>query len=448
MSNERKVVWNEGTLIAPQHFQQMERYYDSLINRQYTSSHSFGWGVIDLQLNTSSLKLGKISIERIIGYLPDGNYINETIDSAPNLTLSLPANTAVEGEYIYLVWSAESSYKRNYSFIEEVNNDNIRYILKSVELEDSTDTNLAKRELLVAAPNLRLGLTKKLIDQDIKLAVAQIASVSSTGEIRLDESFIPPSLDARKNTQLNNYQSEILGLLKQKAMALAGILTNPTLSGAGDVRDFLMLQTINRYYAYLHNETSSAHATHPFKLYENFLKLYGDLSTFHVDKLNFNLLIYDHDQLSKCFKKIIVMLREVLSIVLQQRAIMIPLELRDEATRVAITPEITLLNSCSFVLAISASMPSEVLRQRIPTTIKISSVEKVRDLIAYHLPGIHIHALSTAPRELPYHSGYSYFEIDKGSELWQDLEQSSGIAIHLAGDFPDLEIECWAIKAY
>mgnify|MGYP003619107103 FL=1 len=85
MSNERKVVWNEGTLIAPQHFQQMERYYDSLINRQYTSSHSFGWGVIDLQLNTSSLKLGKISIERIIGYLPDGNYINETIDSAPNL---------------------------------------------------------------------------------------------------------------------------------------------------------------------------------------------------------------------------------------------------------------------------------------------------------------------------------------------------------------------------
>mgnify|MGYP003584937336 FL=1 len=139
---------------------------------------------------------------------------------------------------------------------------------------------------------------------------------------------------------------------------------------------------------------------------------------------------------------------EVLSIEWQQRAIITPVELRHEATRVAITPEITLLNSCSFVLAISASMPSEVLRQRIPTTIKISSVEKVRDLIAYHLPGIHIHALSTAPRELPYHSGYSYFEIDKGSELWQDLEQSSGIAIHLAGDFPDLEIECWAIKAY
>ena len=55
-------------------------------------------------------------------------------------------------------------------------------------------------------------------------------------------------------------------------------------------------------------------------------------------------------------------------------------------------------------------------------------------------------ALATAPRELPYHAGFSYFEIDKSSELWQDLEDSSGLAIHLAGDFPDLQMECWAIK--
>ena len=238
-----------------------------------------------------------------------------------------------------------------------------------------------------------------------------------------------------------------MGLLKQKAMALTGVLNNPNLSSAGDVRDFLMLQTINRYYAYMHSVTTT-HLVHPFVFFENLLKLYGDLSTFNLDKSNFNLPVYDHDRLSVCFKKIVLMLREVLSIVLQQRAMMIPLELRDEATRVAITPDSSLLTTCRFVLAISASLPSDALRQRIPTTIKISSVEKVRDLIAYHLPGIHVHALSTAPRELPYHAGFSYFEINKDSELWEDLSQSSGMAIHLAGEFPDLVIECWAIKTY
>lgn len=446
MTFERKVVWNEGTLIAPQHFQQLERFYDSLIGHQYISNHPYGWGLHDVQLNKSGLKLGIISCDHVIGYFQDGHYFNETIQSAPGLTIQAVPN--IESEFVYLVWSAISGYKKNYGFIEESDRENVRFILKSIELEDSTDITLPKRELLIATPNLRLVIGEKTSGNEIKLPIARIASVSSTGEITLDESFIPPTLNAKNNMQFSNFQSELLGLLKQKAIALAGVLTNSTLSGAGDVRDFLMLQTINRYYAYMHNISSTTQSLHPFIFFENLLKLYGDLSTFNIDKMNFNLPIYDHDHPYRSFKQLMTMLREVLSIVLQQRAIMIPLDLRDEATRVAITPDESLLSSCTFVLAVNANIPSDVLRQRIPTTIKIGSVEKIRDLIAYHLPGIHVHALATAPRELPYHSGYSYFEIDKGSELWDDLKNSSGIAIHLAGEFPELDIECWAIKTF
>ncbi|EPF74372.1 type VI secretion system baseplate subunit TssK [Acinetobacter rudis] len=445
MSIEHKVVWNEGTLIAPQHFQQTERYYDSLVNHYYAVSHAYGWGIQELVFDLSALKLGAISIDRVIGFFKDGSFFNGTLENAPNLTLNVPPNT--EDEYIYLVWAASSSYKQNYGFIEDHGSELFRYILKNVDCEDHTDLSLPKRELLVASPNLRLSLGNALNENEAKLAIAKISSVSSTGEIFLDESFIPSTLNCHANTALKQYQSEIMGLLKQKAMALTGVLNNPNLSSAGDVRDFLMLQTINRYYAYMHSVTTT-HLVHPFIFFENLLKLYGDLSTFNLDKSNFNLPVYDHDRLNTCFKKIVLMLREVLSIVLQQRAMMIPLELRDEATRVAITPDPSLLTTCRFVLAINASLPSDALRQRIPTTIKISSVEKVRDLIAYHLPGIHVHALSTAPRELPYHSGFSYFEISKDSELWDDLSQSSGMAIHLAGEFPDLVIECWAIKTY
>lgn len=445
MSIENKVVWNEGTLIGPQHFQQTEKYYDSLANQYYIVSNTYGWGIQELVLNISGLKLGKISVDRIVGFFQDGSYFDGTINSAPNLSLNAEPNT--ENEYVFLVWPANSSYKQNYRFVNDTDAEYSRFIIKNVDLEDSTDFNLPKRDLLIAAPNLRISLGKNLGENEIKLPIAKIISVSSTGEIFLDESFIPSTINAHSNSQLRNYQSEIMGLLKQKAMALAGVLNNPNLNNTGDVRDFLMLQTINRYYAYLHSVTTSQ-SYHPFVFFENLLQLYGDLSTFNLDKLNFNLPVYDHDQLSDCFKKIILMLREVLSIVLQQRAIMIPLELRDEATRVAITPDASLLTSCRFVLAINASMPSDALRQGVPTTIKISSVEKIRDLIAYHLPGIHVHSLNTAPRELPYHSGFSYFEIEKSSELWDDLSQSSGMAIHLAGEFPDLVMECWAIKTY
>lgn len=444
MTLERKVVWSEGTLISPQHFQQQERHFDSKLNHYYLSSIVYGWGINELVVNLSGVKTGVISIERVSGFFKDGSYFNETIASAPHLSLHITEQ--IENQYVYLAWSNFSGYQRNYVFNDEQQSSNARYLTLADDLADLTEPTLPKRTLMVASPNLRLCLEHQLTEDSVYMPIMHINSVSSSGEIFINEQFVPAALNMHSLQKMRDYLSEINGLLKQRSLALANILTNPTLTSTGDVRDFLMLQTINRYSAYMHH-ISSLLAVHPCEVYENLLKLYGDLSTFKVEKFNQNLPIYQHDNLKQSFDHIIRLLREVLSIVLEQRAIMIPLELRDDTTRVAITPDVTLLNNSTFVLAIQASMPSDVLRQRIPTTIKISSVEKIRDLVSYHLPGIKVHALSTAPRELPYHSGYTYFELDKSSELWGDLSQSAGMALHLAGDFPDLQMECWAIKA-
>ncbi|OUY08261.1 type VI secretion system baseplate subunit TssK [Acinetobacter populi] len=441
---ERKVVWGEGTLISPQHFQQLERYYDYQLSQYYLAGTTYGWGFQELVLNLAASRTGVLSVERLSGFFKDGSFFNETLDSAPHLTLHIPAN--IENEYVYLVWSNLSTYQRNYSFIGDREQQLSRFISSHLELNDLTELNLPKRNIVVAAPNLRLALAQDIPEGTLSLPIALVASTTNTGEVFLNENFIPPCINMQVNQRLRDYQSEIMGLLKQRAIALASILTNPSLTSTGDVRDFLMLQTINRYSAYMHH-ISTILSIHPCQVYESWLKLYGDLSTFKTEKMHMDLPVYHHDQLQASFEHLVRLLRDVLSIVLEQRAILIPLEIRDEATRVAITPDRTLLNSCNFVLAIQASMPSEVLRQRIPATAKIGSVEKIKDLVSYHLPGVRLNALSTAPRELPYHAGYSYFELDKSSELWADLNNSSGMAIHLAGDFPDLQIECWAIKS-
>ena len=443
MQQQRRVLWGEGTLIGPQHFQQQEAYYDELLASYYAVVSPYNWGYVELQLNVSGSKTGIISVDKIKGFFKDGSFFDETSFSAPNLTIQVPAN--LENEYIYLVWSNYSAYQNNYSFVNEPLGKDSRFLMKDIDLLDMSEVNLPKRNIVVVSPNLRLVLTKDLPDNANYLPIAHILSSNSTGEVFLNDAFIPPMLTMDANQKLQDYQAEVFGMLRQRMQALARVLTNPSLMTTGDVRDFLMLQTINRYYAYMHHITSSL-ANHPCEVFEQWLKLYGDLSTFKKDKMSLDLPIYNHDQLNDCFESLMQHLRDVLSIVLEQKSILIPLELRDEATRVAITPDTTLLNSCNFVLAINASMPSEVLRQRLPATIKISSVEKIKELVANHLPGIKVHALATAPRELPYHAGFSYFEIDKSSELWRDLEESSGLAIHLAGDFPDLQMECWAIK--
>lgn len=444
MTSERKVIWGEGTLISPQHFQQQERHYDAQISLYYLAQRAYGFGIQDLVFNLSGLKTGILAVERVSGFFKNGTYFNETLDSAPLLKIQI--TEPIENQYIYLVWSNFSGYQSNYDHLDESGSHSSRYITDAKELSDYTEPTLPKRMVMLAAPNLRLSLERDLTDDAMYMPILHISSMTSSGEIFINENFIPACINMQSHQRLRDYQSEMVGLLKQRSLALANILTNPTLTGTGDVRDFLMLQTINRYSAYMHH-ISTLPSIHPCDVFENWLKLYGDLTTFKPEKFNQNLPIYHHEDLKQSFDHLLRLLREVLSIVLEQRAIMIPLELRDDTTRVAITPDITLLNSCTFVLAVQASLPSDTLRQRIPTTIKISSVEKIRDLVSYHLPGIRVHALSTAPRELPYHAGYTYFELDKGSELWSDLNQSAGMAVHLAGEFPDLQMECWAIKA-
>jgi type VI secretion system protein ImpJ len=139
-------------------------------------------------------------------------------------------------------------------------------------------------------------------------------------------------------------------------------------------------------------------------------------------------------------------LRRSLSMVLEQTAIPIELQDRKYGVRVAIIPDQELLRSAGFVLAVTAQMPSEALRVRFPTQVKIGPVERIRDLVNLQLPGISLRALPVAPRQIPYHAGFNYFELDRGGDLWKQLERSGGLAMHIAGEFPGLDMEFWAIR--
>ncbi len=79
--------------------------------------------------------------------------------------------------------------------------------------------------------------------------------------------------------------------------------------------------------------------------------------------------------------------------------------------------------------------------------MKVAPVSKIRDLVQLQLPGIMLRAMPVAPPQIPWHAGYSYFELEKGSELWHEMDKSGAFALHLAGEFPGLDMEFWAIRS-
>ena len=89
---------------------------------------------------------------------------------------------------------------------------------------------------------------------------------------------------------------------------------------------------------------------------------------------------------------------------------------------------------------------TEELARRFPAQVKTGPVEQIRELVNLQLPGIGLRQLPVAPRQLPYHAGFIYFELERNSELWKQMSSSGGFAFHVGGEFPGLEMEFWAIK--
>ena len=173
----------------------------------------------------------------------------------------------------------------------------------------------------------------------------------------------------------------------------------------------------------------------------------GELSTF-VSKTKRPPAFpqYRHDDLQSAFIPLFAGVRQCLSMVYEQTAIGLELVEKKYGIRVAQISDRSLLDSAVFVIAARANLPEATLRTHLPAQVKIGPVERIRQLVNAAMPGIGIKALPVAPRQIPYHSGFCYFELEKNGEFWKELQNSGGFALHLGGDFPGIELEFWAIR--
>jgi type VI secretion system protein ImpJ len=208
----------------------------------------------------------------------------------------------------------------------------------------------------------------------------------------------------------------------------------------------MMLQLINRLEP-LATHLSQMQGLHPVKLFSEVVQMVGELSTFvNNNKRPPVFPPYLHDNLQTTFMPAMSALRQCLTMVYEQTAISLALVEKKYGIRVAQIPDRTLLNTAVFVLAVRADVPENTLRTHFPAQVKIGPVERIRQLVNAAMPGIPLKVLPVAPRQIPYHAGFTYFELERNNNFWKELSQSGGFALHVGGDFPGLELEFWAIR--
>lgn len=443
MSSAGKVVWSEGMFLRTQHFQQQDRYTERLVRQRVDGLTPFPWGLRHLTINRSLLELGKFALEQCGGVFEDGTPFDIPIDVSHPQPLDLSVGLTDTVVYLCLPVQHPGSAEIE---IGGVFASSARYTAGEVDVIDAISGSNATARIRTASLRIRLMLGSDDRSGYHSLGLARIIEVSADKRARLDPSYIPPFMAIAPSEALAGFVNEVQAMLHHRGEALAPRVSGSSSHGVGEIADFLLLQVINRAEPLLAH-LARLPGLHPERLYATFLELAGDLATFTAPrKRPDEFAAYRHDDLEHVFAGVMLALRRSLSAVIEQSAIQIPLQDRKYGIRVGVIADKTLLTTAGFVLVVKAAMPEEAIRRSLPALIKIGPVEQIRELVNVQLPGIRVQPLAVSPRQLPYHSGAVYFELEPGSPIWKGLASSGGIATHLSGDFPDVTMELWAIR--
>lgn len=444
MSWKNRVAWSQGMFLQPHHFQQEGRYFERALDAARMAVSPNAWGFARLEIDESALAIGRIAISSASGILPDGTPFSFPMHERMPAPLEIPADLGNELVYLGAPIARQAGVEFDYG--DAADPALARFQIDTIDVRDQSSVSSETAAIQVARLNLRLLRGKDATDAYAVIGVARVKERRSDLQVVLDHDFIPAQLSIGATRHLAGEATWLRGMLGQRAESIAGRLGQLS-HGVSELADFLQLQTLNRYEP-LFAQFAQLARHHPQPFYEACLQMAGDLATLLDDRRRRPPAFppYRHDDLSATFAPVFTDLRRLLSNTVQSNVEPIKLIERRQGVCTASIADTDLLRTATFVLAVNAELPGEQLRTRFLAISKIAPQDKLVELVKLQLPGIVARQLAVAPRQLPYHGGFHYFELERGSELWRQFERSGNLAIHVPDEFPGLQMELWAIR--
>lgn len=441
MNYQNKILWYQGQFLQAAHFQQQERYFESLVTTATRAITSLNYGVSNIAIDQELLKSGKVAITAISGIMPDGTPFN--VPHNDIITNFLEIDLTHQKKYIYLGIKHKTPHHQ-YNQAEDHLKDN-RY--QAAQLNVSNDTFTNNTEYQITIGKLTLQLLQKDEDKSSYsyIPILKIKAVKNDKTITIDHNYITPCYNIQDSTLLKRYIKDIHQLLVNRAEQLTNHLKSKKQDNTEYLIHLSLLNTINRYqWLFKHFQHSDMH---PESLYQHYLQLAGELASFVRNKSkDLANLKYNHDDLFNCFTPIYSHIMKSLTIVLVQNAIPILVNKLGLGLWHGVIDKQQAIDEYQFILSVTSEIDLDQIKEHLPKHIKISTPKQVNFLVGHGLPGIKIKYLPSPPGEIPYHPDCCYFTLIKNHTMWQDIKEASQISFHISGDFPGLTLKLWSVK--
>ncbi len=439
------VLWSKGTLLTPQHLQAQDRYLDESLRLQISALSAFAWGFTRLEFDREALAGGTLVLRVAAGRFSDGLLFDAPSADPPPPPRSL-ATAWTQDQRSMLVSLAIPEYRpgaRNVAGRSASATGaaaTARWRAEEQLARDET-TGLAERPIQVARPNLRLLLEGESAEGYVTIPLARL-NRAGTGEVTLDQSFVPSILSVGTSPVLANLVHRIVERVAAKSAALAGMRRQRNQGLADfsvtDIASFWLLYTLNTHLPRLRH-LHEVRTGHPQELWEALLALTGALTTFAPT--THRMPTYDHVRLGECFGALEVILLELLETVVPETAVSLPLrQVRPAVQAVAVEQESWLV-APQWFLAVSAPIRQSDLAGKVLHACKVGSADVVDTLIRQALPGLELTHVPQPPPSVPVKLDFMYFAISRAGGAWEAVGRARNLAVYVPADLPDARFE-------
>lgn len=465
-SSRRKVIWSEGLLIGPHHFQQADRYHEQTLDLRVRPLVPFGWGALDLHIDLNILEQrNALRLERFHGVLPSGTVASiPEVDDVP-LTRAIPAELIpiFSGHLdVYLALPIDRPSGHNYRMSGSAAlADDTRYVPAFVNLVDECSGE-NEQTVVTAKKNFRLLFGDENDTQFERIKIAELIRLPD-GRVTLKQEYAPPCLVFPAATYLSGLLREFARRLKLMITAVAGARQRAS-TGAGEAGlDRLELiavhGSLSSTLAVL-NHFNQIQQIHPEVVYRSLLQLAGQLHILLPAGQVLDLPAYDHDDLAGCFGRLIQSIETLLRAVPTPPpgpVITIDLEHAQSPagypvlrTRSALDERLLAADYLLYLVVEVAGEYTERLQflsKHLPGTVTIAAVSQI-DRYIERAYGLRMTG-DQRPSEAPLQEQSVYFQLDHSGAAWDGIRAERSLAIQIPRavwqEFKQLEVSLIAI---
>lgn len=443
MSDANRVLWSEGLFLRTQHFQQQDRFFETMARGTLQAGRLQTFGFSALTLDPSLLEAGQVAVLTARGILPDGTpfAIPETMD-APR-PISITADTGAGAVLIALPLEPPGGVSFDPAHADP---SGARYRGTIVTVKDAVHGGSDAEEIEIARPQALLLAPGKSVGGYTALPVCEIKGLKADGSVALDVAFLPPTLATGAVAWYAQLLQEVIAGLDQIADAHGKMV----LGGPGrSVEDLLMLNLANAARPRLVHMLAQD-VFHPAELYLELAGLAGSMATYGSSARRLaELPIYDHMApgpaymaLADTLRSLILSLRYVEP---KSRALPV-MRAATNVWKVRIdNPKI--LTASRIVVRVGSELSEEALRKIFVNQATVGSAGEFEGLWKSRLPGIPLKPLHSQPREIPYDGDRLCLELDQRSEHWASLLDAPGFVIGVSGVLPsEPQVDCYSVN--